>query len=85
MAGDLRGRVPDRTYWLWRLRGRRRARLHLSGDRPSVEGLLAGCHGGQYVVLHPKLLTPEGTKLVEGLLEVPRERVLFIQNLGGHR
>jgi hypothetical protein len=69
------------VYWLWRLRGRRRVRLHLFDDAPSVEGILVGCKGGHYVLLTPKLVTRHGQHELQGLVEVPRERVVFVQVL----
>jgi hypothetical protein len=72
-------------FWIWRLafklRGRKLARLHLTGSSPSVEGLLVGAAGGRYVVLTPKVLRdPEPAELT-GHLEIPKENVIFIQVL----
>lgn len=69
---------------LWSLRGKRRVRLHLQANDPSVEGILQGRWGGHYVLLAPKLLEAPGRTLsMEGHLEVPASRVVFVQVLGG--
>jgi len=72
-------------FWLWRLafklRGRRLARLHLTGSAPSIEGILIGAVGGRYVLLNPTVLRdPEPAELT-GHIEVPKENVIFIQVL----
>lgn len=65
---------------VWAVRGKRLARLHLADNQPSVEGILAGRWGGHYVVLAPKLLDKlDRTFSLEGHLEVPAERVLYVQ------
>ena len=67
---------------LWGLRRNRRARLHLNDAGPSVEGVLVGRWGGHYVLLTPSVLEGEDrTFSLEGSLEVPAERVLFVQVL----
>ncbi len=65
---------------LWKVRGKRRVRLHLDENRPSVEGILAGRWGGHYVVLAPNLLA-DGEVPISGHVEVPSERVVFVQVL----
>ena len=72
---------------IWAFRGKRRVRLHLvdppHGSAPSVEGILQGRWSGHYVVLVPSLIEEVGGKQeLDGHLEVPAERVLFIQVLG---
>lgn len=68
---------------LWAVRGKRLVRLHLAENQPSVEGILAGRWGGHYVVLAPKLLNDaQQTFSLDGHLEVPAERVLFVQVIG---
>jgi hypothetical protein len=65
---------------LWAVRGKRRVRLHLLGDAPSPEGILAGRWGGHYVLLTASLHVGESeTYALDGHLEVPSERVLFVQ------
>jgi len=61
------------------LRGRKLARLHLTGSSPSVEGLLVGAAGGRYVVLTPKVLRDPEPAELDGHLEIPKENVIFIQ------
>lgn len=65
---------------LWAVRGKRLVRLHLADNQPSVEGILAGRWGGHYVVLAPKILdAAQRTFSLDGHLEVPAERVLYVQ------
>lgn len=67
---------------LYALRGKRRVRLHLVDPHPTVEGVLVGRWCGHYVLVLPKLLNDEGKTLaLEGDLEVPAERVVFVQVL----
>lgn len=67
---------------VWACRGRRMVRLHLEGNDPSVEGVLVGRWGGHYVVLLPKLVEAEDRLVpLEGSLEVPAERVVYVQVL----
>ena len=65
---------------VWRVKGKRRARLHLTNNQPSVEGILAGRWGGHYVVLTPTLLA-DGEMSVSGHVEVPSENVMLVQVL----
>jgi hypothetical protein len=72
---------------IWAFRGKRRVRLHLidppRGSAPSVEGILQGRWGGHYVVLMPSLIEEVGANApLDGHLEVPAERVMFVQVLG---
>ncbi len=64
---------------LWRVRGKRRVRLHMVGMNESVEGILAGRWGGHYVVLSASLVNAQRGTTVKGHVEVPVERVLFVQ------
>lgn len=76
--------------WLGRViyafRGKRRVRLHLE-DRPgvpapSIEGIMLGRWCGHYVLIQPKVLhTEDRTIPLEGTVEVPAERVVFVQVL----
>ena len=67
---------------LWRLRGKRAACLQLYGDAPAIKGLLCGCWGGHYVVLVPTaLVAQDRTEALTGHVEVPKERVMFVQIL----
>lgn len=75
--------------WLGRLlyafRGKRPVRLHLVDapgmqTTPSIDGLLVGRWSGHYVLLVPRVVLDEGqTRALTGTVEVPAERVLFIQ------
>lgn len=68
---------------VWKVRGKRVARLHLVGDAPSLEGILVGCWGGHYIMLQPKIVEgKDRITALEGTVEVPRERVVFVQVLG---
>ena len=69
---------------LWAVRGKRRVRLHMV-DRAakSVEGILQGRWGGHYVLLAPQIVDGDRTYSLTGHLEVPAERVLFVQVYGG--
>jgi hypothetical protein len=73
--------MPD---WLlkliWRFRRRGVVRLHLENADHSYDGVLLGVAGGHYVLAKPKMIAgPERTIALDGLLEVPRERVLCVQ------
>jgi hypothetical protein len=78
-------RLTSRLYWA--LRSPRSVRLHLSDPTgrvldPSVAGLLMGVWGGFYVLQGPKYLESEDRTLpMEGVLQVPSDRVLFVQVL----
>jgi hypothetical protein len=63
---------------------KRRVRLHLKDNAPSVEGVLVANVDGHYLLKVPKVLNgTEDTISLGGDLEVPRSNVLFIQRLGG--
>ena len=65
---------------VWAVRGKRLVRLHLADNQPSVEGILVGRWSGHYVVLAPKILdADQRTFSLTGRLEVPAERVLYVQ------
>jgi hypothetical protein len=65
------------------LRAKRVARLHLKDNAPSVEGLLMGRFNGHYILQAPKILeTKERTYSLDGWLEVPAEKVLYVQVIG---
>ena len=72
---------------VWAFRGKRRVRLHLidppGGSAPSLEGILQGRWAGHYVLLVPSVIEEVGANAaIEGHLEVPAERVLFVQVIG---
>lgn len=67
---------------IWRVRRRRLVRLHLLDVEHSLSGVLLGVVGGHYLLAKPKLLeTDERTIPLDGIIEVPRERVLYVQVL----
>jgi len=62
------------------LRGKRRVRLHLINDGPSLGGILLGRWAGHYILMIPQLMSePDQAIALEGLVEVPAEKVLFVQ------
>lgn len=64
------------------VRRKRLVRLHLDGDKPSLEGILAGQPAGHYRLLKPVMLRAAGqSDELDGELLVPRERVVFVQEL----
>ena len=66
----------------WKARGKRRVRLHLRGDDPSVEGILLGRYAGHYVLLTATMLEDEDTSVpLDGTVEVPAGNVVFVQVL----
>jgi hypothetical protein len=68
---------------VWGLRGRRLVRLHLTGTDPTIEGILVGRWGGHYVLLKPKVMQEKDrTYTLEGYVEVPADRVVFVQVIG---
>jgi len=77
-------------WWLsrfgWLLRRKRLVRLHLEvadGRPDTVEGVRLGVWGGHYVLALPKVLEAQDrTHALQGVLEVPRSRVIFCQVLG---
>jgi hypothetical protein len=65
---------------VWKVRGKRLVRLHLDNDQPSVEGILAGRWSGHYVLLAASVYEGSDRSVsLTGHLEVPAERVLFVQ------
>lgn len=67
------------------LKRRKRVRLHLLEENlPSVEGLLVGKRGREYVVALPQLIVSADAApdvLASRLLAIPRERVAFYEVL----
>lgn len=76
-------------WWMsrvaWRFRRKRRVRVHLevkSGAPSTVEGFRLGVWGGSLVLMLPRVLeASDRTHALEGLLEVPVTRILFVQVL----
>lgn len=50
---------------------------------PSVKGLKAAVHDDCIVLRDALILEPEAQELLDGLIVVPRDRVLFMQLVGG--
>ncbi len=79
--------------WLGRLiysfRGKRRVRLQLiyeGANETTLEGLLLGRWINHYILLTPKLIKETDKSIeLEGLVEVPADRVVFIQVLGSNK
>ena len=64
-------------------RKRRLLRLHLEGNKPSLEGIFLGFEAGHYRLANARLLeTGDRSIDLEGEAWVPRERVLHAQVLG---
>lgn len=71
---------------IYSVRGKRRVRLHIEDkpgvQMPSMEGILLGRWSGHYVLMVPKLIHGTDQSLaLEGMVEVPAERVIFVQIL----
>lgn len=66
---------------MWRRWKGRRVILHLGGGEPSVEGVLAGKHGGWFIIPAPKLHVAATAEPVQmrNPVEVPVDRVVFIE------
>ena len=55
-------------------------RLHLEGMDQSIEGIYIGTWAGHYVLKAAALLEgPERTRDLDGIVRIPRSRVLFAQ------
>lgn len=71
---------------IWLFGGKRRVRIHLEDKpgvvMPSLEGILIGRKAGHYILLVPKLIhSTDQSIALEGMVEVPAERVVFVQIL----
>jgi hypothetical protein len=65
-----------------RFHRRRLIRLHLEGDKPSIEGVFVGYEAGHYLVANARMILDAGDHVpLEGEAWVPRERVLYVQRL----
>lgn len=66
--------------WPWT---RRLVRLHLTGELPSVEGILVGFWCGHYVIRLPRVIeSADASVSLEGPeVRVDRARVVFVQVL----
>jgi hypothetical protein len=69
------------TSLKWRMRRRKRfVRVHTA--EPSYDGILLGRWGGHYILEHASLREAEDrTVKLEGRVEIPAERVMFVQVL----
>ena len=66
---------------IWR---KRLVRLHLEGQDPSLEGILSGHWDGHYILRLAKVIAStdgQPFELTGSTVKVPRERVIFIQEL----
>jgi len=64
------------------MRGKRRVRLHLVDHDASIDGVLLGRWAGHYVLILPRLVEAEDRSIaLDGSVEVPAERVVFVQVL----
>jgi hypothetical protein len=62
---------------------KRRVRVHLKDNAPSIEGVLVANVDGHYLLKVPKVLNgTDETISLNGEVEIPRKNVLFIQRLG---
>lgn len=65
-----------------KLRRRRMVRVHLKSEEASLEGFYRGLWAGHYVLEVAKLHeTADRSVDLGGLVEIPRENVLFLQTL----
>jgi hypothetical protein len=56
--------------------------MHLNDNQPSLEGVLGPTWGTEYVLQLAKIVTETGSHELTGpRVRVPRERVVFIQEL----
>ena len=67
-------------------RRKRRVRLHLARNEPSIEGIFVGFWAGHYMVATPEVLTASHgdvhRETVEGrYIRVPKPQVLFVEDL----
>lgn len=75
-------------WWLsrlgWMLRRKRRVRVHSTrgGQEYTLEGVRLGCWGGSIVLmLAQQHVTDTETVSLDGVVEVPRDSVIFVQVL----
>lgn len=70
---------------VWKMRGKRMVLVHCE-DRPGTpvttfEGILVGKWGGHYVLLKSKAVTGAADPVLLETIEIPAERVIFLQVL----
>lgn len=67
---------------VWRVRGKRRVRLHLVDRVESFEGVQIGKWGGCFLLASASMLMNEtDTVSLDGIIEIATSRVLFAQVL----
>lgn len=66
----------------WRFKVRKRVRVHLRSDMPTLEGIYAGRIDGHYLILKPDVYETSGrSHALDGAVEVPASNVAFFQVL----
>jgi hypothetical protein len=69
----------------WRFRRKRLVRVHIAtgdahpGTPDTIDGVRLGVWGGNIVLMLGKVVEEQGSTMLTGVLEVPRDRVLFVQ------
>ena len=64
------------------LLGKKRVRMHLKDDAPSIEGILMSSGGGNYTLVAAKAITGETESYsLEGTVVIQKKQVLFFQVL----
>ncbi len=63
------------------MRPKHKVRVYIQ-DGPTIEGILAGKTKTEYILWAPKVLESENAVEVSGHVQVPRERVLWLQIVG---
>lgn len=58
---------------------KRRVRVHLADDKPSIDGIWVGNAAGHYRIANAELVSEAGDVQVEGEAWVPADRVLWLQ------
>lgn len=67
---------------VWRVRGKRRVRLHLVDRVESFEGVQIGKWGGCFLLVGAVMLKSESESVtLDGVVEIATSRVLFAQVL----
>lgn len=66
------------------LRRKRMVRAHIEGQEFSVEGILVGLEAGHYKLANAThIASPSESWNLPGVTWVPRERVLYLQEVSG--
>lgn len=65
---------------VWKVRGKRRVRVHLVGRVESFDGVQIGRWGGAYYLIHASFLKSEDESItLDGVVELLEKRVDFVQ------